>query len=166
MDIYEYLESHGISYERYDHEPVYTCEQADRLDIPGSSAKTKNLFLRDRKGKRHFLVTVGAAKSVDIRALETVLGAKGLSFASPERLERCLGLHPGSVTLFGVVNDREGNVEVVVDSDLLVYDGMQCHPLVNTSTLVVSMDGIMKFLGLTGHQPRVITVPAQENAPL
>lgn len=166
MDIYEYLKDNGISYQRYDHEAVYTCEQADCLDIPGGSAKTKNLFLRDRKGKRHFLVTVGADKSVDIKALETVVGAKGLSFASPERLERYLGLQPGSVTLFGVINDHEGNVEVIVDRDLFGYDGMQCHPLVNTSTLVVSMGDIMKFLGLTGHQPRVLTVPGQENAPL
>lgn len=166
MDIFEYLKTHGISYRRYDHEPVYTCEQADCLDIPGGSAKTKNLFLRDRKGRRHFLVTVGADKSVDIRALETILGAKGLSFASSERLERYLGLQPGSVTLFGVINDSEGNVEVIVDRDLMRHDEMQCHPLVNTSTLVVSMDDIMKFLELTGHKPCVLAVPGQENASL
>jgi Ala-tRNA(Pro) deacylase len=163
MDIYEFLKIHRISYERYDHEPVYTCEQADCLDIPGISAKTKNLFLRDRKGRRHFLVTVGAGKSVDIKALETVLDAKGLSFASPERMERYLGLHPGSVTLFGVINDHEGNVEVIVDRDLLSYDAMQCHPLVNTSTLVVSMNDVMKFLEITGHHPRVLAVPGQGN---
>ena len=164
-DIFEYLNKNGISYRRYDHEAVYTCEQADCLDIPDGSAKTKNLFLRDRKGRRHFLVTVRADKSVDIKALETLLGAKGLSFASSERLERHLGLHPGSVTLLGVINDRDCSVEVIIDRDLLKYDAMQCHPLVNTSTLVVSTEDVMKFLELTGHLPLILDVPGQENVP-
>jgi Ala-tRNA(Pro) deacylase len=160
MDICEFLDSSGIPYERYDHEAVFTCEQADRLDIPGDSAKTKNLFLRDRKGRRHVLVTVGAAKSVDIRALEALLDAKGLSFASPERLEKHLGLTPGSVTLLGVVNDPQGLVEVVVDEDLLSWPAMQCHPNTNTSTLVIGMGDVMRFLSITNHAPRVLVVPA------
>jgi Ala-tRNA(Pro) deacylase len=164
MDIFQFLHAHGISFERYDHEPVFTCEQADRLDIPGGSAKTKNLFLRDRKGRRHILVTVGAAKSVDIKALEAVLDAKGLSFASPERLEKYLGLTPGSVTILGTVNDPGCLVEVVVDSDLLEYPAMQCHPNTNTSTLVISMEDVMGFLRITGHTPRVLCVPAHGQA--
>lgn len=158
MDIYEYLSINHIPYERYDHMPVFTCEEADCLDIPEGSAKTKNLFLRDRKGRRHFLLTIGAGKTVDIKALETVLEAKGLTFASSERLKKHLGLNPGSVTLFGAINDREGNVEVILDEDLLGYKAMQCHPLVNTSTLVVPMEGIMRFLELTGHRPRILAV--------
>jgi Ala-tRNA(Pro) deacylase len=161
MDICDFLHENGITYERYDHEPVFTCEQADRLDIPDGSAKTKNLFLKDRKGRRHILVTVGAAKSVDIKALEALLDAKGLSFASPERLERYLGLSPGSVTILGVINDPQGLVEVVVDEDLLAYPAMQCHPLTNTSTLVVSMEDVMRFLSVTGHTPRVLVVPGR-----
>jgi Ala-tRNA(Pro) deacylase len=160
MDIFEYLRSNGIAYDRYDHEPVFTCEQADRLDIPGGSAKTKNLFLKDRKGRRHILVTVGAAKSVDIKALETVLDAKGLSFASPERLEKYLGLTPGSVTVLGVVNDPQCLVEVVVDEDLLAYPAMQCHPNRNTSTLVIPTEDVLSFLRISGHEPRILNVPA------
>jgi Ala-tRNA(Pro) deacylase len=164
MDICQYLCDHGITYERYDHEPVFTCEQADRLHIPQGSAKTKNLFLRDRKGRRHILVTVGAAKSVDIRAMESILDAKSLSFASPERLERYLGLTPGAVTVLGVVNDPQGLVEVVVDKDLLAYPAMQCHPNTNSSTLVIPLDDVMRFLQITGHAPRIISVPAHAQA--
>ena len=161
MDIYEFLAVHGISYVRYDHEPVFTCEQADSLPIPAGSAKTKNLFLRDRKGRRHVLVTVGAEKTVDIKALEPVVGAKGLSFASEDRLMRYLGLTPGSVTLLGVITDLDCRVEVIIDEGLLRYQAMQCHPLTNSSTLVISMEDVMRFLALTGHAPRVLDVPGR-----
>lgn len=159
MDIYEFLHANAIPYDRYDHHAVYTCEEADRLDIPGGSARTKNLFLRDRKARRHILVTVGAGKNVDIKGLEGVLDARGLSFASPGRLMERLGLTPGSVTILAVINDHRRSVEVVVDEDLWRCDAMQCHPLVNTSTLVISRDGIERFLALTGHPPRVVKVP-------
>ena len=159
MNIYEFLGEHGIPYKRYDHEAVYTCEQADALNIPGTGAKTKNLFLRDRKGRRHFLVTVGAEKSVDIKALEVVLGAKGLSFASAERLWEHLGLTPGAVTILGVINDERNAVEVVVDKGLWSLGSMQCHPLVNTGTLVIACDDIKRFLDSTGHELRIVEVP-------
>lgn len=159
MDIYEFLHTNGIPYDRYDHHAVYTCEEADRLDIPGGSARTKNLFLRDRKARRHILVTVGAGKNVDIKGLEGILDAKGLTFASPGRLMERLGLTPGSVTILAVINDCGQSVEVVVDEDLWRCDAMQCHPLVNTSTLVISREGIERFLALTGHPPRVVRVP-------
>ena len=161
MNIYDFLDEHRIVYERYDHEAVYTCEQADALDIPGAAAKTKNLFLRDRRGRRHFLVTVGADKAVDIKALELLVGAKGLSFASPQRLGEYLGLTPGSVTILGVINDVHNAVEVVIDEDLWRMDSMQCHPLVNTSTLVIARDDIKRFLDSTGHEVCIMDVPSR-----
>ncbi|MEN6446331.1 MAG: prolyl-tRNA synthetase associated domain-containing protein [Syntrophaceae bacterium] len=161
MDIYAFLDSHTIAYERYDHEAVYTCEQADRLDIPCDQGRTKNLFLRDRKARRHFLVTVGAEKTVDLKGLETALEVKGLSFATPERLREYLGLMPGSVTILAVMNDTEGRVEVIVDDGVWRCESVQCHPLVNTSTLVISREGIARFLQATGHPPRVMDVPAR-----
>jgi Ala-tRNA(Pro) deacylase len=159
VDIYEFLDRHGIPYQRYDHQAVYTCEQADRLAIPPGPAKTKNLFLRDRRAKRHILLSVGADRNVDIKALEEVLDARGLSFASPERLREVLGIEPGSVTILAALNDAEGRVEVVVDEDLWSKDALQCHPLVNTSTLVIGRQDIERFLKLTGHTPRVVKVP-------
>jgi Ala-tRNA(Pro) deacylase len=162
MDIFEFLHEHNIAYERYDHEPVYTCEQADRLDIQSPAAKTKNLFLRDRKGHRHFLVSVGAEKSVDIKGLESVLEAKGLSFASAERLMEHLGILPGAVTVLAAFNDREGRVEVVVDQDLWQNDSIQCHPLVNTSTVIISRSDLDRFLRLINHMPKIIVVPVRQ----
>jgi Ala-tRNA(Pro) deacylase len=161
MDIYEFLLQNKIPYERYDHEAVFTCEQADRLGIKTTAAKTKNLFLRDRKARRSFLVTVGDEKSVDIKGLEEVLEVKGLSFASAGRLLEYLGLTPGSVTILSVLNDTSGRVELIVDKDLWQCNAIQCHPLVNTSTLVISRQDIERFLSLTGHTPKIMDVPGR-----
>ena len=161
MDIYEFLHTNDIPYERYDHEAVYTCEQADRLDLKTNAAKTKNLFLRDRKARRHFLVSVRDEKTVDIKGLEDALEVKGLSFASSERLMEYLGLTPGSVTILAAVNDTRGRVEVIVDKDLWQSKAIQCHPLVNTSTLVISRHDIERFLILTGHTPMIFNVPGR-----
>jgi len=164
MDIYQFLADHGIEYERHDHPAVYTCEEALRLVPPLPAARTKNLFLRDRKGQRHFLVTVGYEKAVDLKALASVLGVSKLGFASAERLQRYLGLDPGSVSILGVVNDVDREVEVVVDKDLWKAQAFQCHPLVNTSTLVISREGIQRFLETTGHPVRVLDVPGREGS--
>jgi Ala-tRNA(Pro) deacylase len=161
MDIYEFLDQNKIDYERYDHEAVFTCEQADRLGIKTTAAKTKNLFLRDRKARRHFMVMVGDEKSVDIKALEDVLEVKGLSFASQERLLEYLGLTPGSVSILSVLNDTSGRVELIVDKDLWQCGSIQCHPLINTSTLVISRQDIERFLLLTGHTPKIVDVPGR-----
>ena len=102
MDIYPFFAKHGIGYERHDHPAVFTCEEADRLVPPLPGAKTKNLFLRDKKGRRHFLVTVGNEKTDDIKALSSLLDANRLSLASPERLKKYLGVDPGSVSMLGI----------------------------------------------------------------
>jgi Ala-tRNA(Pro) deacylase len=161
VDIYEFLDRHGIPYQRYDHQAVYTCEQADRLAIPPGPAKTKNLFLRDRRAKRHILLSVGADRNVDIKALEEVLEARGLSFASADRLRELLGIEPGSVTILAVLNDAAGRVEVVMDKELWTREALLCHPLVNTSTLVIGRQDIERFLELTGHTLRVVEVPVR-----
>jgi Ala-tRNA(Pro) deacylase len=164
MDIYRFLAQNDIEYERYDHPAVFTCEQADRLVPPMSAAKTKNLFLRDRKGQRHFLVVVGYEKVVDLAALSSLLGVSKLSLASQERLRRYLGVDPGSVTILGVVNDLDNQVEVVMDEDLWGSSAFRCHPLVNTSTLAISKENLQRFLDTTGHSVRVVTVPDRGRA--
>ncbi|NIS70080.1 MAG: prolyl-tRNA synthetase associated domain-containing protein [Proteobacteria bacterium] len=159
MDIYQFLADHRIEYTRHDHPPVFTCEEADRLvpDLP--AAKTKNLFLRDKKGRRHFLAVVGYEKGVDLLALSALLGVSRLSLASPERLKRYLGVDPGAVTILGVVNDLEKSVEVIVDEDLWRSEAFRCHPLVNTSTLVISKEDLRRLLRITGHDARVVRIP-------
>jgi Ala-tRNA(Pro) deacylase len=159
MDIYEFLETYSISYERHDHPPVFTCEDVNRLvpDLPG--LKTKNLFICDNKGKKHFLVTVPDEKSVDLKSLGEALDAKRLRFASADRLAKHLDLEPGAVTILGVMNDTAGKVGVVVDQAIWEADALQCHPLVNTATLVIPLDHLRRFLQATGHEPTVLDVP-------
>jgi Ala-tRNA(Pro) deacylase len=161
MDIYQFLADHDIEYERHDHPPVFTCEEAERLVPDMPAAKTKNLFLRDRKGRRHFLVVVGYEKAVSLKALTSLLGVSKLGFASPARLKRYLGVDPGSVSILGLVNDVDQAVEVIVDEGLWSADAFRCHPLVNTSTLAISRDDIQRFLEITGHPVRILDVPGR-----
>lgn len=161
-DIYAFLDRHSIPYQRFDHEAVFTCEQAKEIrtfSMPGKD--TKNLFLRDEKGKRHFLVVVGHEKQVDIKALKKLLNTQKLSFGSPDRLKSHLGVEPGSVTILGLVNDTAHAVELFVDEAVWKADAICCHPLVNTATLCVPHAGIEKFLQATGHKPAVIDVPVK-----
>ena len=159
-DFYEWLSAHDIDYQRHDHPPVYTVEDVHRLVPPLPAAKTKNLFFRDGPGKRHFLVIVEGDKRVDIKSLGPLLGAKRLGFGSAERLKKHLGVEPGSVSLLAVLNDSAHAVEVVVDKELWPADAFQFHPLVNTSTLVVSKENVTRFLDHTGHEPLFIAVPS------
>ena len=160
-DIYEFLGNNNIEYKRHDHPPVFTVEDVYRLtpDLPG--AKTKNLFLRDKKGNRHFLLVVPADKRINLKALPMVLESSKISFGSPDRLMKHLGITPGSVSLFAIVNDQENKVEVIIDESLWASEAFQFHPLVNTSTLVISRDSIKKILAASGHEVKILEIPEQ-----
>jgi Ala-tRNA(Pro) deacylase len=160
MDLLAFLSAHGIDAPCHAHPPVMTVAESERLVPPLPGAKTKNLFLRDRKGGRHFLVTVPHAHAVDLDGLGATLGAGRLSFASPERLRRHLGITPGSVSLLALVNDGAHAVEFVVDRALWEAAAVQAHPLRNDATMVISHAELARFLAATGHVPRVIDVPA------
>ena len=162
VDLYRFLADHHIDYERYDHPPVYTVADVERLVPPLPGAKTKNLFLRDKKGERHFLVVVPAQKRVDIKTLPAVIGSSRLSFGSPDRLKTYLGVDPGSVTLLAIVNDPDHAVEVFIDEALSEADAFNFHPLVNTSTLVISRKNLDRFIEATGHMIRMLDVPNQD----
>jgi Ala-tRNA(Pro) deacylase len=162
VDLYQIFAEHHIDYERYDHPAVYTVEDVKRQVPSLPAARTKNLFLRDHKGKRHFLVIVPADKRVDIKALNVAIGSSRLSFGSSNRLKKFLGVDPGSVTIFALVNDSDRNVELIIDESLWEQEAFQFHPLVNTSTLLISNDSLKRFLALTGHDVRILTVPSQK----
>ena len=159
--VIDYIEAHGIDYQRFDHPPVYTVADVHRLtpNLPG--AKTKNLFLYAKKGGQCFLVVVGDEKRVDMKGLQNLLGAGRLRFASPDRLKAHLGVDPGSVSLLAVANDTEGTVTLIVDEALWTAEAFQFHPLVNTITLVISREGIARFAAATGHPVRVENIPGQ-----
>lgn len=157
----DFLEQQDIHYERFDHPPVFTVADVHRLtpDLPG--VKTKNLFLRDNKGKRHFLVIVPGDKRVDVRHLNDQLGCSRLSFGSADRLMRYLGVEPGAVSLLALFNDTSHGVDVVMDEDLWTAEAFQFHPLVNTSTLVIAKVGIECFLSATGHTYHIKAIPSE-----
>jgi Ala-tRNA(Pro) deacylase len=156
-----FLESHSIAFERFDHPAVFTCEAAalHTAHLPG--APTKNLFLRDRSGQRHFLLSVPDSKQVDLKGLTSLWNVTKLSFGSPDRLQKYLGVEPGSVTLLGLANDLQRSVEVFVDRDLWSAPKLQCHPLINTATLLIPRPDLEKFFTATGHTYKIIDTPVR-----
>lgn len=156
-DIYQILKDLSIQYTKFEHPAVFTAEEAKNMvsDIPGEHIK--NLFLRNRKGDKHYLVVVDAQKQVDLKKLGEALGEK-LGFASPERMMTYLGVTPGSVTLLGLINDTNKEVVVVLDTELDKRESLQCHPLINTATLVISKDRVNKFLQWRGNEVKQIAL--------
>jgi len=148
----------GIAFERHEHPPVATVEEAERYWGGIDATHCKNLFLRNQKGDRHYLVVLVHSKKADLRTVADQLGDGKLSFASPERLLRHLGLTPGSVSPFGLINDADRAVRVVLDRDLESAARLSFHPNINTSTLVVSGDDFRRFLSSTGHLIRYVQV--------
>ena len=147
------LETLGIRAVTHHHPPVFTVEQAQALkgDLPG--AHTKNLFVRDKKGTMWLIVAL-RDRQVDLRAVARRLGARGrLSFGSRERLMRYLGVTPGAVTPFAVINDHGGRVRVVLDEGLRDQETWNAHPLDNTMTTAVSGADMLRFLRAERHEP-------------
>lgn len=159
-ELLERLESMGIEAATLTHEPVFTVEQAQILKghLPG--AHTKNLFVRDKKGTMWLLVALHD-RPVDLRALGSAIGARGrLSFGSARRLMEFLGVRPGSVTPFAVVNDHGGAVSVLLDRGLDAYPIWNAHPLDNGMTTSVRGEDLIRFLGAVDHPPRWVDLEA------
>jgi Ala-tRNA(Pro) deacylase len=158
-DIYSVLESLGIPYQRHDHEAAFTVEQAERIygHLPG--AHTKNLFLRNKRGDRHYLLVVPSHRPVDLKALRGVLNEASLSFASPERLMAHLGVIPGSVTPLGLIHDTEHRVTVIVDRELLGAAALNFHPNTNTATVTLAPPDFERFLKHCGNPVRFVEIP-------
>jgi len=150
------LDDLKISYDRYDHAPVNTCEEADAAVPNVDAVQTKNLFLRDKRGRRHLLLVTSCAQGVDLKAFCDQAGADHISFASPERLAKYLGVQPGSVTVLGLFVDSEHAVELYVDQDVWQTARWRCHPMINSSTLVLTRASIDVFLERTGHRATVL----------
>jgi Ala-tRNA(Pro) deacylase len=150
----------GIPAETHEHPAVFTVAESRPLKraIPG--AHSKNLFLKDRKG-RTFLVVAKDDTEIDLKRLHDTIGASGrLSFGSAELLSDTLGVEPGSVTPFAVINDDAQAVRVILDERLARAERVNFHPLVNTMTTGLSPDGLLAFLRATGHEPQITTLPA------
>jgi Ala-tRNA(Pro) deacylase len=152
--VLEVLDGLGIEYTRREHPPVFTVEQAEEhwTDIEGTHCK--NLFLRNKKGNRHYLVILLSRKQADLRGLNEKLDEDRLSFGSPDRLKKYLGLEPGSVSPFGLINDVRKEVIVIVDQDLRQEARVNFHPNVNTSTVGIRTADFEKFLAWSGQTVR------------
>jgi len=149
---YDALAGLEISYVRHEHPPVFTVEQAVLHWKGIEGAHCKNLFVRNKKGNRHYLVIAEHLKKVDLQSLAKRLGDDRLSFASDERLRRYLGLRAGEVSPFGLLQDTNGEVIVVVDAGLRNATSINFHPNVNTATLTISWVDFEKFLASRGNK--------------
>ena len=156
--VFDTLRAAGIPYQIIEHEAVYTLEEIDRLNLSEKGRILKNLFLRDEKGKRHFLVVLDEAKSADLKAIRAQIGSTRLSFGSEERLMANLGLTKGAVTPLGVLNDCAKNVEVLIDEDLRGRPRLGVHPCDNTETLWLSFDSIKKIIEKQGNSLSFIRI--------
>ncbi len=155
--VYEALGELGIEWIRHEHAPVFTVEEAEKHWTEVEGAHCKNLFLRNKKGDRHYLVVIESSKQADLRKLNALLHEDRLSFGSPERLKKFLGLEPGSVSPFGLINDADRQVVVVIDQDLRSAKTVNFHPNVNTATVGISFADFEKFLARRGN--RVLYFP-------
>ena len=150
-----FLDAQGISHRTLEHPAVFRVDEG--LDIKASlpGGHTKNLFLKDAKGQLWLISALGET-AIDLKALPPVIGSARLSFGSAERLYDALGVTPGSVTAFALINDPARQVRFVLDAALLASDPINFHPLTNTATTAVSREGFLKFLAALGIEPVVV----------
>ncbi|MPZ38766.1 MAG: prolyl-tRNA synthetase associated domain-containing protein [Rhizobiales bacterium] len=154
-DLFAYLDRLGIAHATVTHPPLFTVDESQALrgQIPGGHSK--NLFLRDKKGAL-VLVTALEDAAIDLKSLHRLLGATGrFSFGSADLMRETLGIEPGSVTPFAVLNDTVGRVTVVLDAAMMQHARLNFHPLRNTMTTTLGRDDLVRFLTATGHPPRI-----------
>jgi len=154
------LDALGIRTTTADHPPLHTVEesQQQRGSIPG--AHTKNLFVKDRKD-RYFLLVVEETAQVDLKTVHQIIGASGkVSFGKPDMLVELLGVLPGSVTVFGAINDAANQVSVVLDSSLMENAIINAHPLTNTATTSIAREDLLSFLAAVDHSPAILKITA------
>jgi Ala-tRNA(Pro) deacylase len=144
--VYDALDALGIHYQRYEHPPVFTGEEAAQHWGPIPATQVKNLFLRNKKGNRQYLVILEINKQADLRELVKVIGDDRFSFGSPERLMDTLGVTPGSVSPFGLLHPASNDVRVIVDQELRSADKLIFHPNLNTASITISVADFERFL--------------------
>ena len=152
------LDQARIAYELYEHEAVFTVEQAHAAGIPHQELGAKNLFLRDDKHRAYYLICLPDKKDVSLREIQGRLGSRRLSFASEKDLRSMLSLEPGSVTPLGALNDAERRVEVVIDQELVDAGRVTAHPCDNTATVLLDTEDLIALLREHGHDVCVVNL--------
>jgi Ala-tRNA(Pro) deacylase len=151
-DLLAHFDALGVAHVTHRHRPVFTVEESRDLNASMPGGHTKNLFVKDKKGEI-FLICAISDTAIDLNATSKVLGAGRFSFGSAERLMRHLGVEPGSVTLFALINDRDRSVTLVLDEALFAHDPVNFHPLKNDATTAISPADMLKFARSLGREP-------------
>jgi Ala-tRNA(Pro) deacylase len=154
-DLLAFLDAHGIAHRTLDHPPVFRVEDGLEIKAALPGGHTKNLFLKDAKGRLWLISALGETR-IDLKSLPPVIGSARLSFGSEERLLDALGVRPGSVTAFALLNDPRHRVRFVVDKGLMAADPVNFHPLSNDATTAISQAGFRRFLAALGRDPLVV----------
>ncbi len=157
QDLMDFLDRLGIAVTTTEHPPLFTVEESRKLRGDIAGGHTKNLFLKDKKGALFLLVAEEGA-AIDMKTLHQKIGSARLSFGRPELLAEKLGVAPGSVTPFGLINDQAGDVSVLLEAGLMRNDRLNFHPLENTATTTIGRDDLVAFLRASGHEPRIVAV--------
>jgi len=150
-ELYRLLEKMGIQFEYHEHPPLATIEDAKIHWVNYNSGRCKNIFFRNHKGDKHYLVILEHLQQLNIHDLEQRLKQGKLSFASDQRLKKYLGVEPGSVSPFGIINDPEKHVHLFIDEKLKEFDRLTFHPNINTASLTISKNDFLKFLEHSGN---------------
>ncbi|MEL7660792.1 prolyl-tRNA synthetase associated domain-containing protein [Acetobacterium wieringae] len=156
--VFNVLNQLEIDYQVINHPPVYTCEELEQYIGGLEGAHCKNLLLRNKKGNRHFLVILEESKQVDIKSFGKRIDVSNLSFASEERLQKHLGVSPGAVSVFGVINNEAHDVEVFIDEAMMKHAMINCHPNDNTATINFTTAGLKKFLDQCGNPVNFVKI--------
>jgi Ala-tRNA(Pro) deacylase len=157
QDLFHRLNELGIATETSEHPPVFTVEEAKALrgQIPG--CHIKNLFLKDKRDQL-WLVVCPEDRAIELKTLPGLIGSARLSFARPELLREILGVEPGAVTPFALINDTDRRVAVVLDAEMMETDRINCHPLHNSATTTIGTAGLLAFIRACGHTPRLVAL--------
>ncbi len=149
--VYATLDALGITYDRFSHPPVFNADEAAEHWAPIRGTRVKNLFLRNKKGDRHYLVILEITKHADLKRLVQMLGDDRLSFGSADRLMAVMGLTPGSVSPFGLIHDEKKVVRVVLDDELRAAERLIFHPNINSASLTITVPDLEKFFASRGN---------------
>jgi Ala-tRNA(Pro) deacylase len=154
-DLFAFLDAHGVEHRTHEHPPVFRVDEGHAVKAALPGGHSKNLFLKDAKGRLWLVSALGETR-IDLKALAKRIGAAKLSFGSPERLFDALGVTPGSVTAFALINDRDRAVSFVIDKALWESEPLNFHPLSNDATTAISRAGFQRFLSALGVEPVVV----------
>lgn len=156
---YDLLDSLGVHYQRIDHEPAMTMEACEEIDRVLDAVICKNLLLCNRQSTVFYLLMIPGDKVFKTSDLSKQIGSSRLSFAKPEYMEQFLDITPGSVSVLGLMNDKDNRVQLLIDEDVLKGEFFGCHPCINTSSLRIRIEDLMeKIIPAMGHEPRMVTL--------